>query len=821
VKLLFLTHGTWLNPAVVASGNSVRGYWLVRGLSEQGVTVVWCYPQALGPVGDAHPLPGVSVCAYTDPGDLAERIRTEAPDVVLVGYWELLDALPESLHLPIVLDVVAPRILEVMYEDASQVDGEIQRMLRLYRRVDRFLAGNQRQRYFLLPWLILAGFDLRADIPVDVVPISTEPGSAVARPPDPTQWIFVAGGVDWPWRRTEPFLNKLLEGLEQLASGIRGELHRFSGRYVYGGHGSRQPETLTASACIRQRELLPYGEMQRFLHESAHIGVELAEHNIEREFSQAFRAVDSLGAGRPLIISGYTELAEQVRRYDAGWSVDSPEELPALIATITADPQAWAHKSANALRLVTDLLDYRRTVQPLLNYLHAPYRPPRTLPRLTQATTLPSASVQLTPQRPARLTRIKHRIVGLLQTVLTRLPRRGEPVIMLISRSDIFPTDHGAAVKIERTAWGLSQTGVTVLLVTDEHHRYYRYRKGVCETLTFPLGLRGLAPPLRWVRERLLRKGVPAEEAFFYYPLTDWSFILRVCYLAARHPVLLFQAEFPAYARPALWGRSLFGGKTLLVEHNVEFQRLSDQFPQMSESTRLWLRDTEVLLANSVDAVIAVSERDRSDLAAAGVAAGKIHYVPHGVDLAAFDAGPVEDVRRRFALAADRPILVYHGIYSYPPNYEAMQVMAQELLPRLNELGVHPLVLAIGRNPPAAPLHPDIVFTGSVERVAPWLRAADMAVVPLVRGGGTRMKILDYFAACLPVVSTTKGIEGIECSHGLDAWVEDDYSAMAAAIARLLADPAQAQAMARRGRALAERLDWPVIARRYRDIVDV
>jgi glycosyltransferase involved in cell wall biosynthesis len=123
--------------------------------------------------------------------------------------------------------------------------------------------------------------------------------------------------------------------------------------------------------------------------------------------------------------------------------------------------------------------------------------------------------------------------------------------------------------------------------------------------------------------------------------------------------------------------------------------------------------------------------------------------------------------------------------------------------------------MAVGKMPPAASLHEDMVFTGSVERVAGWLRGADVAVVPLLDGGGTRMKIIDYFACSVPVVSTAKGIEGIEVSNGQEAVITDDWEQMADAIVELLQNPTRHADMAAAGRAFAEQLDWCALAEDY------
>ena len=163
-------------------------------------------------------------------------------------------------------------------------------------------------------------------------------------------------------------------------------------------------------------------------------------------------------------------------------------------------------------------------------------------------------------------------------------------------------------------------------------------------------------------------------------------------------------------------------------------------------------------------------------------------------------------------------LLAYHGTYSYEPNVEALQVFADELLPRLEKTGLRCHVLAIGRNPPATSPHPRIHVTGSVENLAEWLKAADMAVVPLLEGGGTRMKIIDCFAARLPLISTSKGIEGIPVENGRDALIIDEWDDMAAAIAELSRDREKAEILAENGHVLAKKLDWQVIARRYLDL---
>ncbi len=309
------------------------------------------------------------------------------------------------------------------------------------------------------------------------------------------------------------------------------------------------------------------------------------------------------------------------------------------------------------------------------------------------------------------------------------------------------------------------------------------------------------------------------SNAFLYYPLKDFSYVLRGLYLATRHHAGSYLAEFPAYVQPLRYVRRILGGNLVLVQHNVEYERLREQIPTLSEQSFQELKRVELQMCAAADSVIVVSEPDRQRLLQDGVDAHKLTLIPHGVDVAAFGSAPVIDVRTRFHIARDSLLLVYHGTYSYKPNLQAMQYMAGELLPRLEAQGLQVDVLAIGSKPPSTSLHPRLHFVGSVDSLATVLPAADLAVVCLLEGGGTRMKILDYFAAGVPVISTTKGIEGIPVSDGREAMIRDGADQLCAAVQELANDRAKAKALAAKARQFVAGLGWDSMAERYRPLL--
>jgi glycosyltransferase involved in cell wall biosynthesis len=93
-------------------------------------------------------------------------------------------------------------------------------------------------------------------------------------------------------------------------------------------------------------------------------------------------------------------------------------------------------------------------------------------------------------------------------------------------------------------------------------------------------------------------------------------------------------------------------------------------------------------------------------------------------------------------------------------------------------------------------------------------------LVPLRAGGGTRLKILEAFGVGLPVVTTSKGAEGLPVVGGRHAMVEDTAAGFAKAVESVLSDSATC---ARLASAAAELVNagfrWPAIAARFQRVL--
>jgi len=137
------------------------------------------------------------------------------------------------------------------------------------------------------------------------------------------------------------------------------------------------------------------------------------------------------------------------------------------------------------------------------------------------------------------------------------------------------------------------------------------------------------------------------------------------------------------------------------------------------------------------------------------------------------------------------PRLLMVGLLTYAPNRDAARFFVDEVFPhvrtalpgaRLRLVGHHDAALDdLGRVA-------GVELVGEIPDVDPELRAADLVVVPVRYGGGTRVKLLEAFAYRVPAVSTTVGCEGLDAEAGTHLLVSDDPLGIAAACVSVVRD---------------------------------
>ncbi len=152
--------------------------------------------------------------------------------------------------------------------------------------------------------------------------------------------------------------------------------------------------------------------------------------------------------------------------------------------------------------------------------------------------------------------------------------------------------------------------------------------------------------------------------------------------------------------------------------------------------------------------------------------------------------------------------VVFSGNLEYHPNIAAVRWFAAEIWPALRRRWPALKWRLVGRNPEVVARFvsgdPRIEVTGAVPDAIVELARSRIAVVPLLAGSGTRIKIMEAWAAGLPVVSTTIGAEGLPVHHNGTALLADTPAEFAEAVSRLLECEKLRQSLAAAGRALFE-----------------
>lgn len=196
--------------------------------------------------------------------------------------------------------------------------------------------------------------------------------------------------------------------------------------------------------------------------------------------------------------------------------------------------------------------------------------------------------------------------------------------------------------------------------------------------------------------------------------------------------------------------------------------------------------------------------------------------VPNGLQVEAYRDVQTARAERR---PDDDLTLLFPGFFAYLPNAIAADFLVDQVFPRLVAACTAARLLLVGPTPSpklrAAAGDARIVVTGAVPDIRPYLARATAMAVPLFQGGGTHLKVLEAFAAGLPVISTATGAQGLGVEAGrhlLLAHTADEFVEAALAVwgDRGLADQLAANA----GALVGERFSWSAVGVRVRQAID-
>jgi polysaccharide biosynthesis protein PslH len=250
----------------------------------------------------------------------------------------------------------------------------------------------------------------------------------------------------------------------------------------------------------------------------------------------------------------------------------------------------------------------------------------------------------------------------------------------------------------------------------------------------------------------------------------------------------------------------------VLDQHNAVFQipqRIAETRRSFGLRTLLQLEAKKLAryeadLCARFDHVVWVTDDDRRALfdKSAGRATGTQTVIPIALDTAGIPDSRKQPARR----------ITFLGGQHWPPNADGIRWFIERMWMEIRTQAPGLTLTIIGKNPPAmqkAFSDPSIEMTGYVADPSPYLSQTSVFIVPLLAGGGMRVKILDAWSHRLPVVSTRIGAEGIRACHGENILLADEPADFASAVLRVVNNPGLADRLSLGGvQTLKSFYDW-------------
>lgn len=222
------------------------------------------------------------------------------------------------------------------------------------------------------------------------------------------------------------------------------------------------------------------------------------------------------------------------------------------------------------------------------------------------------------------------------------------------------------------------------------------------------------------------------------------------------------------------------------------------------------------------DYITSVSEEERNILIEKySLNKEKITVIPSGCNVTNISNIKKEKdtIKKQLGIDTEKIILFFHGAYMHPANKEAIEIIKNNISPKFRNSDC--IFLIGGLDVPKFEFG-NVKSLGYIENLEKILSIVDIAIVPLMRGTGTKLKIFDYMNAGIPIISTKKGIEGIKTHTYDNSIIVNGIDDLNNAINYLMHNKKERNRIGANARKLAENeYDWIKIREKLENLFEI
>jgi glycosyltransferase involved in cell wall biosynthesis len=246
--------------------------------------------------------------------------------------------------------------------------------------------------------------------------------------------------------------------------------------------------------------------------------------------------------------------------------------------------------------------------------------------------------------------------------------------------------------------------------------------------------------------------------------------------------------------------------KIIFRAHNIEHQVWQKLAQQKSDPFKKWylrllarrIKNYELELLNKFDAIVVFTEQDKSSMLSYG-AKIPLRVLPIGIDLTLYKPDHSK---------VDFPSLFFLGSLDWLPNREGIEWFIDNFHKDLTDGDLKAKFYVAGHNIPEQfddyEVLGKVFIHGEVDDALEFVNSKSIMIVPLLSGGGMRVKIVEGMAMEKCIISTSLGAEGINIEHGKNIIIANNLDEFYNAVKKCITDEHFCREIGRNARKLIE-----------------